>query len=80
MFLSVFIVTKTFPFWHCQQNLVKIFSAAVGSVKNIRTCPPQAPNNGASPASRSAKADMPFLAISYMHLWNTNLWSMQRKR
>ncbi|PWA58776.1 lupus La protein [Artemisia annua] len=51
------IVAENLPEDHCHQNLMKIFSA-VGSVKTIRTCQPQASNGGAASASRGAsKAD-----------------------
>ncbi|GJZ76688.1 la-related protein 6B [Tanacetum coccineum] len=54
---SRIIVAENLPEDHCHQNLMKIFSA-VGSVKTIRTCQPQASNGGASSASRGAsKAD-----------------------
>ncbi|XP_061947926.1 la-related protein 6B-like isoform X1 [Populus nigra] len=52
---SRIVVAENLPEDHCHQNLMKIFSA-VGSVKTIRTCPPQ-PSGGASSASRSGKAD-----------------------
>ncbi|CAI0541002.1 unnamed protein product [Linum tenue] len=53
---SRIIVAENLPEDHCHQNLMKIFSS-VGSVRTIRTCPPQ--NSGAGPAagSRSTKAD-----------------------
>ncbi|GAB4858955.1 hypothetical protein Ancab_010427 [Ancistrocladus abbreviatus] len=50
------IVAENLPEDHCHQNLMKIFSS-VGSVKSIRTCQPQAPNNGCSSASQLLKAD-----------------------
>ncbi|XP_011005266.1 PREDICTED: la-related protein 6B-like [Populus euphratica] len=53
---SRIVVAENLPEDHCHQNLMKIFSA-VGSVKTIRTCPPQTSGGGASSASRSAKAD-----------------------
>ncbi|XP_021982428.1 la-related protein 6B isoform X1 [Helianthus annuus] len=53
---SRIIVAENLPDDHCHQNLMKIFSA-VGSVKTIRTCQPQASNGGATSASRAAKAD-----------------------
>ncbi|KAJ9558749.1 hypothetical protein OSB04_013363 [Centaurea solstitialis] len=53
---SRIIVAENLPEDHCHQNLMKIFSA-VGSVKTIRTCQPQASNGGTSSASRAAKAD-----------------------
>jgi len=53
---SRIVVAENLPEDHCHQNLMKIFSA-VGSVKTIRTCPPQTSNGGASSASRSGKAD-----------------------
>ncbi|XP_021642245.2 la-related protein 6B isoform X2 [Hevea brasiliensis] len=52
---SRIVVTENLPEDHCHQNLMKIFST-VGSVKTIRTCPPQTSGGGAS-ASRSSKAD-----------------------
>ncbi|GLT73687.1 hypothetical protein SLA2020_455260 [Shorea laevis] len=53
---SRIIVAENLPEDHCHQNLMKIFSA-VGSVKTIRTCPPQPSGSGASSASRSGKTD-----------------------
>lgn len=53
---SRIVVAENLPEDHCHQNLMKIFSA-VGSVKTIRTCPPQTSGGGASSASRSTKAD-----------------------
>ncbi|CAK7325006.1 unnamed protein product [Dovyalis caffra] len=53
---SRIVVAENLPEDHCHQNLMKIFSA-VGSVKTIRTCPPQISGGSASSASRSAKAD-----------------------
>uniref|UniRef100_A0A5B6ZFZ1 Putative la-related protein 6B n=1 Tax=Davidia involucrata TaxID=16924 RepID=A0A5B6ZFZ1_DAVIN len=53
---SRIVVAENLPEDHCHQNLMKIFSA-IGSVKTIRTCQPQASNGGASLASRLAKAD-----------------------
>ncbi|KAA8527217.1 hypothetical protein F0562_034686 [Nyssa sinensis] len=53
---SRIVVAENLPEDHCHQNLMKIFSA-IGSVKTIRTCQPQAPNGGASSASRLAKVD-----------------------
>ncbi|KAJ6366668.1 hypothetical protein OIU77_003115 [Salix suchowensis] len=53
---SRIVVAENLPEDHCHQNLMKIFSA-VGSVKTIRTCPPQTSGGGGSSASRSAKAD-----------------------
>ncbi|XP_065860858.1 la-related protein 6B [Euphorbia lathyris] len=50
------VVAENLPEDHCHQNLMKIFST-VGSVKTIRTCPPQTSGGGASSASRSAKVD-----------------------
>ncbi|KAJ6371656.1 hypothetical protein OIU77_002049 [Salix suchowensis] len=52
---SRIVVAENLPEDHCHQNLMKIFSA-VGSVKTIRTCPPQ-PSGGGASASRSGKAD-----------------------
>ncbi|XP_048228532.1 la-related protein 6B isoform X3 [Ricinus communis] len=53
---SRIVVAENLPEDHCHQNLMKIFSA-VGSVKTIRTCPPQTSGGGASSASRSAKGE-----------------------
>ncbi|KAK7285672.1 hypothetical protein RJT34_20450 [Clitoria ternatea] len=53
---SRIVVAENLPEDHCHQNLMKVFSA-VGSVKTIRTCPPQTANSGASSASRSGKVD-----------------------
>ncbi|XVF54990.1 hypothetical protein PTKIN_Ptkin06aG0000600 [Pterospermum kingtungense] len=53
---SRIIVAENLPEDHCHQNLKKIFSA-VGSVRTIRTCQPQASGGGVSSASRSAKSD-----------------------
>ncbi|KAJ1390753.1 Winged helix-like DNA-binding domain superfamily [Sesbania bispinosa] len=53
---SRIVVAENLPEDHCHQNLMKVFSA-VGSVKTIRTCPPQTSNNGASSTSRLGKID-----------------------
>ncbi|XP_027350219.1 la-related protein 6B [Abrus precatorius] len=53
---SRIVVAENLPEDHCHQNLMKVFSA-VGSVKTIRTCPPQTSNNGAASASRLGKVD-----------------------
>lgn len=53
---SRIVIAENLPEDHCHQNLMKVFSA-VGSVKTIRTCPPQTSNNGTSSASRSGKVD-----------------------
>ncbi|KAK7354892.1 hypothetical protein VNO80_20463 [Phaseolus coccineus] len=53
---SRIVVAENLPEDHCHQNLMKVFSA-VGSVKTIRTCPPQTSNSGASSASRLGKVD-----------------------
>ncbi|KAI4334637.1 hypothetical protein L6164_019301 [Bauhinia variegata] len=53
---SRIVVAENLPEDHCHQNLMKVFSA-VGSVKTIRTCPPQTSNGGASSASRLSKVD-----------------------
>lgn len=53
---SRIVFAENLPEDHCHQNLMKIFSA-VGSVKTIRTCPPQTSGSGASSASRSAKGE-----------------------
>ncbi|KAJ4833632.1 hypothetical protein Tsubulata_001249 [Turnera subulata] len=50
------VVAENLPEDHCHQNLMKIFSA-IGSVKTIRTCPPQTTAGGTVSASRSAKTD-----------------------
>ncbi|EPS72682.1 hypothetical protein M569_02071, partial [Genlisea aurea] len=49
------IVAENLPEDHSHQNLLKIFSS-VGSVKSIRTCPPQS-WNGVSSASKTPKGD-----------------------
>ncbi|MED6206185.1 hypothetical protein PIB30_024478 [Stylosanthes scabra] len=54
--LSRIVVAENLPEDHCHQNLMKVFSS-VGSVKTIRTCPPQTSNSGASSASRLGKVD-----------------------
>ncbi|XP_077225118.1 la-related protein 6B-like [Tasmannia lanceolata] len=56
---SRIVVAENLPEDHSFQNLMKVFSA-VGSVKTIRTCPPQTSNAAASAASRSVKMDMFF--------------------
>ncbi|XP_077229778.1 la-related protein 6B-like isoform X2 [Tasmannia lanceolata] len=56
---SRMVVSENLPEDHSFQNLMKVFST-VGSVKTIRTCPPQTSNGAASAASRSAKMDMLF--------------------
>ncbi|CAJ2631219.1 unnamed protein product [Trifolium pratense] len=53
---SRIVIAENLPEDHCHQNLMKVFSA-VGSVKTIRTCPPQTSNNGTSSASRLGKID-----------------------
>ncbi|QCE13412.1 la-related protein 6B [Vigna unguiculata] len=53
---SRIVVAENLPEDHCHQNLMKVFSA-VGSVKTIRTCPPQTSNSGASSALRLGKVD-----------------------
>ncbi|KAK7277042.1 hypothetical protein RIF29_18191 [Crotalaria pallida] len=53
---SRIVIAENLPDDHCHQNLMKVFST-VGSVKTIRTCPPQTSNSGTSSASRSGKAD-----------------------
>ncbi|GAU13736.1 hypothetical protein TSUD_348400 [Trifolium subterraneum] len=53
---SRIVIAENLPEDHCHQNLMKVFSA-VGSVKTIRTCPPQTSNNGTSSASRLGKVD-----------------------
>ncbi|XP_025663110.1 la-related protein 6B isoform X2 [Arachis hypogaea] len=59
--VSRIVVAENLPEDHCHQNLMKVFSA-VGSVKTIRTCPPQTSNSGASSASRLGKVDGVHLA------------------
>ncbi|XP_051118386.1 la-related protein 6B [Andrographis paniculata] len=51
---SRIIVAENLPEDHSHQNLMKIFSS-VGSVKSIRTCPPQNSNAGSSSSSKSGK-------------------------
>ncbi|KOM29080.1 hypothetical protein LR48_Vigan635s000500 [Vigna angularis] len=53
---SRIVVAENLPEDHCHQNLLKVFSV-VGSVKTIRTCPPQTSNSGASSALRLGKVD-----------------------
>ncbi|XP_058753412.1 la-related protein 6B isoform X2 [Vicia villosa] len=53
---SRIVIAENLPEDHCHQNLLKLFSS-VGSVKTIRTCPPQISNNGTSSASRLGKID-----------------------
>ncbi|KAL7085806.1 hypothetical protein ACP275_14G300500 [Erythranthe tilingii] len=53
---SRIVIAENLPEDHSHQNLMKIFSS-VGSVKSIRTCPPQNSNAGASSASRSGSGD-----------------------
>ncbi|KAL8482732.1 hypothetical protein ACS0TY_025686 [Phlomoides rotata] len=53
---SRIVIAENLPEDHSHQNLMKIFSS-VGSVKSIRTCPPQNSNNGASSASKTGKGD-----------------------
>ncbi|CAI8615835.1 unnamed protein product [Vicia faba] len=53
---SRIVIAENLPEDHCHQNLLKVFSS-VGSVKTIRTCPPQISNNGTSSASRLGKID-----------------------
>ncbi|XP_022636091.1 la-related protein 6B isoform X1 [Vigna radiata var. radiata] len=53
---SRIVVAENLPEDHCHQNLMKVFSV-VGSVKTIRTCPPQTSNSGASSALRLGKVD-----------------------
>ncbi|KZV37845.1 RNA-binding protein isoform 1 [Dorcoceras hygrometricum] len=54
---SRIVIAENLPEEHCHQNLMNIFSS-VGSVKSIRTCPPQNPNFGTSSASRTGKGDV----------------------
>ncbi|XP_058101910.1 la-related protein 6B isoform X2 [Magnolia sinica] len=56
---SRIVVAENLPEDHSYQNLMKVFSV-VGSVKAIRTCPPQTTNGAVPGASRSGKMDMPF--------------------
>ncbi|KAK4387872.1 La-related protein 6B [Sesamum angolense] len=53
---SRIVIAENLPEDHSHQNLMKIFSS-VGSVKSIRTCPPQNSNTGASYASKAGKGD-----------------------
>ncbi|KAK4403265.1 La-related protein 6B [Sesamum angolense] len=53
---SRIVITENLPEDHSHQNLMRIFSS-VGSVKSIRTCPPQNPNNSASSAFKTGKGD-----------------------
>ncbi|CAK8545002.1 unnamed protein product [Lathyrus sativus] len=53
---SRIVIAENLPEDHCHQNLLKVFSS-VGSVKTIRTCPPQISNNGTSSATRLGKID-----------------------
>ncbi|XP_019419786.1 PREDICTED: la-related protein 6B isoform X2 [Lupinus angustifolius] len=53
---SRIVIAENLPEDHCHQNLMKVFSV-VGSVKTIRTCPPQHSSSGTSSASRGGKAD-----------------------
>ncbi|KAI3470276.1 hypothetical protein Pfo_026939 [Paulownia fortunei] len=53
---SRIVIAENLPEDHSHQNLMKIFSS-VGSVKSIRTCPPQNSNKGASSASKTGKGD-----------------------
>ncbi|KAK3118670.1 hypothetical protein QOZ80_9BG0703730 [Eleusine coracana subsp. coracana] len=53
------VVAENLPDDHCYQNLMRLFSA-VGSVKTIRTCYPQAPNGTGPVTNKSAKLDMLF--------------------
>ncbi|KAK6116836.1 hypothetical protein DH2020_049466 [Rehmannia glutinosa] len=53
---SRIVIAENLPEDHSHQNLMKIFSS-VGSVKSIRTCPPQNSNGGGSSASKSGKGD-----------------------
>ncbi|KAL0368726.1 UNVERIFIED_CONTAM: La-related protein 6B [Sesamum calycinum] len=53
---SRIVIAENLPEDHSHQNLMKIFSS-VGSVKSIRTCPPQNSNSGASYASKAGKGD-----------------------
>lgn len=55
---SRIIVAENLPEDHSHQNLMKIFSS-VGSVKSIRTCPPQNSNAGSSSTSKSGRGDGP---------------------
>ncbi|KAL0402776.1 UNVERIFIED_CONTAM: La-related protein 6B [Sesamum radiatum] len=53
---SRIVIAENLPEDHSHQNLMRIFSS-VGSVKSIRTCPPQNSNNSASSASKTGKGD-----------------------
>ncbi|KAH6756062.1 RNA-binding protein [Perilla frutescens var. hirtella] len=61
---SRIIIAENLPEDHSHQNLMRIFSS-VGSVKSIRTCPPQNSNNGALSASKSGKGDAVHLNGKY---------------
>ncbi|KAL3621598.1 hypothetical protein CASFOL_036510 [Castilleja foliolosa] len=53
---SRIVIAENLPEDHSHQNLMKIFSY-VGSVKSIRTCPPQNQNGSSSYASKPGKGD-----------------------
>ncbi|PIN01910.1 hypothetical protein CDL12_25576 [Handroanthus impetiginosus] len=53
---SRIVIAENLPEDHSHQNLMKIFSS-VGSVKSIRTCPPQNSSTGASSSSKQGKGD-----------------------
>ncbi|KAL0341400.1 UNVERIFIED_CONTAM: La-related protein 6B [Sesamum radiatum] len=53
---SRIVIAENLPEDHSHQNLMRIFSS-VGSVKSIRTCPPQNSNNSASSAFKTGKGD-----------------------
>lgn len=52
---SRIVIAENLPDDHSHQNLMKIFSS-IGSVKSIRTCPPQNSSNGSS-SSKTGKGD-----------------------
>ncbi|GFP87148.1 la-related protein 6b [Phtheirospermum japonicum] len=53
---SRIVIAENLPEDHSHQNLMKIFSS-VGSVKSIRTCPPQNQNGSSLSASKPGKGD-----------------------
>ncbi|KAL3619872.1 hypothetical protein CASFOL_034784 [Castilleja foliolosa] len=53
---SHIVIAENLPEDHSHQNLMKIFSS-VGSVKSIRTCPPQNQNGSSLSASKPGKGD-----------------------
>ncbi|KAL3828428.1 hypothetical protein ACJIZ3_017230 [Penstemon smallii] len=61
---SRIVIAENLPEDHSHQNLMKIFSS-VGSVKSIRTCPPQKSNGGASSTSKAGKGDAMHLSSKF---------------